>query len=57
MTKDCTGGETTTGVLKSKGTVNFLNGVFETATMDKMFGCEHDGEPCVRVRTQPILLS
>ena len=57
MAKECTG-ETTTGVLKSKEVMKFLNGVFEcdrakTSTKDTMFGCERDDRQGVRVRTQP----
>ena len=54
--KDCTSGDTTTGALGSKETANFLNSVFEyerakTATKDVVFGCDHNEERGVRVRT------
>ena len=61
MAKGCTGGETTTGVLKSEETVNFLRCVFEykrakTATKDNMFGDERNEGQGLRVRPQLLLL-
>ena len=41
--KECTGGETTTGALKSKETVNFLNSAFE-------YEHSHEGQD-VRLQT------
>ena len=46
--EDCTGGETTIGVFKCTETVSSV----ANTTMDRVFGCDNDGEQRVRIRTQ-----